>query len=127
MSENYDLVNNSGAGKDSPVCDLVAKKFNWGAFVFTFIWGLFNKTYITLISLVISFIPVVCYLNIFVSIWFGIKGNEWAWQNKKWESIEEFHKSQKRWAIASAILLALMLLGIAATAMLPALMTPLPR
>jgi hypothetical protein len=127
MTENYDLVNNSGAGKDSPVCDLVAKKFNWGAFAFNFIWGIFNKSWITLISLVISFIPVVCYLNIFVSIWFGIKGNEWAWQNKRWESIEEFHKIQKRWAIAAAILLGLSVLGIVATMLLPALMTPLPR
>jgi hypothetical protein len=56
------------------------------------------------ISLVISFIPVVCYLNIFVSIWFGIKGNEWAWQNKKWDSLEHFHKVQKTWATVGLIL-----------------------
>jgi hypothetical protein len=27
----------------------------------------------------------------------GFKGNEWAWKNKKWESIEEFKRVQKLW------------------------------
>ena len=27
----------------------------------------------------------------------GIHGNEWAWQRKKWESIEHFKKTQRNW------------------------------
>ena len=28
----------------------------------------------------------------------GFKGNEWAWKNKKWESIDHFKSIQKRWS-----------------------------
>ena len=37
----------------------------------------------------------------------GAKGNEWAWQNKRWNSIEHFKKVQKLWAIWGAVLFAL--------------------
>ena len=37
---NSSLTNNSGAGKDSPVLDIVAKRFNWGACLLSWIWGL---------------------------------------------------------------------------------------
>ena len=82
------LENNSGQGKGALVADIVAKKFNWGAFVFSWIWGLFNKTYVTLIflpvALVSLFVPLIgCLIPIGVCIWFGVKGNSWAWQNKK--------------------------------------------
>jgi len=29
----------------------------------------------------------------------GIKGNEWAWQSKKWEDIEQFRRMQHTWMI----------------------------
>lgn len=73
------------------------KRFNWGAFWGTWIWGLFNKTYITLWSIPLFFTPaffswaVVC----------GIKGNEWAFKNKNVEAdeVEEFQRGQKHQAI----------------------------
>ena len=110
MNEKIGLINNSGEGKYSQVSDDIAKRFNWGAFFFTFIWGIFNNTWITLIYLVLAFIPGIRYLNIFVSIWFGIKGNKWAWQNKKWKSITEFHYVQMYWAIASLVFFVLYLI-----------------
>ena len=54
------LANNSGQGKDSPVLDIVSKKFNWGAFLLSWIWGLGNRTYITLlmfVGVVLNIIP----------------------------------------------------------------------
>jgi uncharacterized membrane protein YdfJ with MMPL/SSD domain len=27
----------------------------------------------------------------------GARGNEWAWQNKRWDSIEHFKKTQRTW------------------------------
>ena len=69
------------------------KKFNWGAFLLNWIWGLGNKTYLPLIVLPIAFIP------------FGSKGNEWAWQNKQWMSVEHFDDVQKKWALAAVIVL----------------------
>ena len=98
----YTPTNNSGQGKGSPVLDIVANRFNWGAFGFTWLWGMGNKTPITLIALpanILLIIPLIGpLLYLALCIWFGVKGNEWAWQNKRWESIEAFHKTQKRWA-----------------------------
>ena len=35
----------------------------------------------------------------------GIKGREWAWQAKKWDSVEHFNEVQKKWSIAGVVLL----------------------
>ena len=102
------FINNSGQGENIEVPENVSDKFNWGAFLLTWIWGLGNKTYITLLIIVLAFIPFVNLVSgiaqLALSIWFGIKGNEWAWQNKKFASIEAFHEYQKKWAIAGTIL-----------------------
>jgi len=104
MSE---IVNTSGQGKGSVVPEEV-KAFNWGAFTLSWIWGCFNGTFITLIILVAGFVAVIPLIGWLVpfglAIWFGKNGNEWAWQNKKWESIEYFHKVQKNWATVGIIL-----------------------
>ena len=75
-------------------------KFNWGAMFGTWIWGLINKSYITLLAIPLffttGFIPfmILC----------GIKGNEWAYESNK-KTLEEFHKSQSLQAgIFSAII-----------------------
>ena len=133
-ANSQDLANNSGQGPSSPVLDIVAKKFNWGAFLLSWIWGLGNKTFITLIVFVISFIAMIPFLGwialLGVQIWFGIKGNEWAWQNKRWDSIEEFHSVQKKWAIAGVILnilfYVIVILMLIATS-LPIFMNDLPK
>lgn len=80
-------------------------KFNWGAFLGTWIWGLFNKAPITLLMLPLcltfSWFPfmLIC----------GLMGNEWAAGNDKYDSLEDFHKSQEKqatlWAIIAPILL----------------------
>lgn len=102
------LANNSGMGKDSPVLDIVAKRFNWGAFFLSWIWGLGNRSYITLIIFPIAILGMIPILGIILQlgcmIWFGINGNKWAWQNKKWASVEAFHKVQKKWAIAACVI-----------------------
>ncbi len=46
----------------------------------------------------------------------GAMGNEWAWKNKTWDSIEQFHAVQKRWAIAGAIVSAVSIGAIVAGA-----------
>lgn len=97
--------NNSSTGEQAQVPDEIVGKFNWGAFLLTWIWGIGNRSWITLISLAVSFVPVIGGLAyIGLSIWFGYKGNEWAWQNKQWDSIEQFNKVQRTWAILGAIL-----------------------
>ena len=107
---NNSAKNMSGKGASYPVPDVVAKRFNWGAFALDWIWGLGNKSYITLITIplwCLCFIPQVMLLSGILSfgfsIWFGIKGNEWAWQNKHFNSVEAFHNYQRKWAIAGVI------------------------
>ena len=94
------FINTSGMGNRAQVPSVVKNKFNWGAFLLGWIWGIGNKTYITLIYVVLWIIPLV---NLGVSIWFGIKGNEWAWRNKRFESISSFHAIQKNWVIGGIV------------------------
>ena len=87
--------------------DEIKNKFNWGACLLTWIWGLGNNTYITLLyllGLIFTTIPIVGWLiPLALHIWFGTKGNEWAWENKKFDTVEKFNKYQKKWAIAGII------------------------
>jgi hypothetical protein len=86
------------------VCDneedfpIELKKFNWGAFLFNWIWGVMHKKYVTLWYFVACLIPVIGPIGI--SIWFGLSGNKWAWQSRDWASVEEFNQVQKNWVRA---------------------------
>ena len=77
------------------------KRFNWGAFFLTWIWGIGNNVMETLWILVVGFVPVIgCLLSALVlPIIFGIKGNEWALKKKSYKSLEHFHSVQRTWAI----------------------------
>ncbi len=107
--------NNSGQGPTAKAPAMVANRFNWGAFFLTWIWGCFHKQFLTLLIFlpaIFSFlfqkdqvVQLVCAVaSLGLSIWFGIKGNEWAWQGRHYDSIAQFHESQKKWAIAGIIL-----------------------
>ncbi len=91
--------NSSGTGKFAEV-PFEIRGWNWGAFLLSWIWGLANNSYIALLCL----IPVVNIVMIFV---LGANGSKWAWQNKKWDSIEHFKRVQKNWAVAGFIILGL--------------------
>ena len=103
--ENID-GNNSGQGPNSQVSDVVAKRFNWGAFFFNWIWCLIYKQYImAIVILVAGFIPFLGLLVVIgLQIYLGIKGNTWAWQAKHYKSVEEFHAIHKKWAIWGVVL-----------------------
>ena len=107
--ETQQIINNAGEGKCSAVPVEIAKEFNWGAFLLNWIWGLGNKTYITLLIFAASILSLIPFIGFLIplgcSIWFGIKGNEWAWQNKKWDSVEHFTSVQKTWAKIGVILI----------------------
>jgi hypothetical protein len=79
------------------------KRWNWGAFLLTWIWGIGNQVWIALLAL----IPVVGLVMMFV---LGAKGNEWAWEKRRWDSVESFHSTQRKWAIAGLIVLGVGLL-----------------
>ena len=79
--------NTSGQGAASVLPDEL-KGWNWGAFFLSWIWGIGNNVWIALIAFILSWIW---------SIVLGIKGNEWAWQHKKWDSIDHFKSTQRKW------------------------------
>ena len=83
------MENTSGQGPAATVPGEV-DKWNWGAFLLTWIWGIGNNTFIALLM----FVPLVGFVMIFV---LGAKGSAWAWQNKKWESVEQFKAIQRKW------------------------------
>ncbi|QTA93168.1 hypothetical protein [Desulfonema magnum] len=87
----FQTANTSGQGNAAIVPPEI-RKWNWGAFFLSWIWGLGNRTNIALLCLV----PLV---NIPMRFVLGVKGNEWAWRNVKWDSVEHLLRVQKKWAI----------------------------
>ncbi|UCH52077.1 MAG: ribonuclease G [Chloroflexota bacterium] len=67
--------------------------WNWGAFFLTWIWGIGNRVWLSFLVLIP--VPFVALLAMMVIL--GIKGNEWAWQCKRWDSIEQFRRRQRIW------------------------------
>lgn len=93
--------NNSGYG-NSTIVPAEIKQWNWGAFWTTWIWGFANNSYYTLLA----FIP---YFGFLWMIACGLKGNEWAWKNRRWANIKEFQSYQYKWAKASNIIIGILL------------------
>jgi heme/copper-type cytochrome/quinol oxidase subunit 2 len=93
------MGNTSGQGKQAVLPnELTGWSWNWGAFMMNWLWGIFNKTYIALLTLV----PIVGLVIPFV---LGFKGNAWAWRNKRWDSLEHFRRVQRKWTIWGIIIL----------------------
>jgi len=84
--------NNSGHGRESNLPDEL-RGLNWGAFFFTFVWGVPMRVPWAWLCL----IPFAGDVFRFVLL---IKGNEWAWQGRKWKSITHFRQVQTKWAWA---------------------------
>ena len=72
-------------------------RWNWGAFLLNWIWGIGNNTFIALLT----FVPIVGLVMPFV---LGAKGSGWAWRNGRWDSIEHFQRVQRAWAIWAAVI-----------------------
>jgi hypothetical protein len=98
------IENTSGHGEFADIPDEI-KKWNWGAFWLTWIWGLFNKSYISLLAL----LPIA---NIIIPFYLGAKGNELAWQNRCWTDTQEFKAEQRAWSIGSWIIVFLLVLSL---------------
>jgi hypothetical protein len=81
--------NTSGRGSSAVVPEEV-KGWSWGAFTLTWIWGIGNNVWTALLV----FVPVVGLVMYFV---LGLKGREWAWKAKHWDSVEHFKKTQRTW------------------------------
>src|ERR1700731_1316961 len=72
-------------------------RWNWGAFLLNWIWGIGNNTFITLLALIPLFGIVMAFV-------LGARGNRWAWQNGRWDSVEHFQRVQRLWATWGVVL-----------------------
>jgi len=79
--------------------------WSWGAAGLTWIWGVYHRVWISFLV----FIPIV---NIVMIIYLGIKGNKLAWRADKWESVEKFLETEKKWKPWGIVFFALNILGI---------------
>lgn len=66
------------------------RRWNWGAFFGSWLWAIANNVYVGLLAL----IPP---LHLIISIVLGMKGNEWAWKHRRFESIDQFRAVQRAW------------------------------
>lgn len=82
-------------------------RWNWGAFLLNWIWGIGNSVFIALLM----FVPLVNIVMLFV---LGARGSRWAWRNRAWRDAEHFRSVQRQWATAGIIIwVGLLLLYIA--------------
>jgi len=77
------IENTSGMGSKATVPAGLGE-WNWGGFLLTWIWGIGNN---------------VWWSFLFFPLLLAFKGNEWAWQNKRWESVEHFKRVQHIWTM----------------------------
>jgi len=68
-------------------------RWNWGAFLLNWIWGIGNSVFIALLM----FVPLVNIVMLFV---LGARGSRWAWRNRLWRDLDHFRSVQRKWAIA---------------------------
>jgi hypothetical protein len=83
---------------DPKVVPAEIDRWNWGAFLLNWIWGIGNNTYIALLT----FSPLFGFF--IMPFVLGAKGSAWAWRNGRWDSVEHFKRVQRSWAIWGAII-----------------------
>jgi TIR domain len=96
------------AATDSPDLEAELKKWNWGAFLLTFIWGIGNGV----MRSFLVFVPIYGFYEWFM---LGSRGNRWAWEKRRWDSVEHFRQSQRSWAKAGIIVSAIVFVILVAS------------
>ncbi len=105
-----------GQGTVSEALPAELKKWNWAAFLWGPIWAIGHSVWIGLLG----FVPYVGIIMLFV---LGAKGNQWAWEKNTYSSIDEFKLKQKKWIKAWFIIFGVLIIGIIAAMMMPALIS----
>ncbi len=89
--------NDSGQGKLSRLPAGVGG-LNWGAFILSVIWGGVMKVPgMTLLGWTfLMLLPIVGFIFPFYLLF---KGDEIAWQSRRWATVEEFRTVQRKWTL----------------------------
>lgn len=74
------------------------KGWSWAAFLMNWIWAIKHNVWIGLLAL-------VPYAGFVMAIILGIKGNEWAWEKRRFQDVNQFKAVQKAWTKWGIILL----------------------
>ncbi len=98
VREQQSVVGDSG---DYAPSESDLKKWNWGAFCFSWIWGFSNG--IIKESLIVLFLSL--WLGPIVNLYLGWYGTRLTWKYKKWSSWKSYQEVQSKWITASYLLL----------------------
>lgn len=101
--------NNSGMGEPAPYS--IAKKYNWGACLFNWIWGLRYKKFGLLLVPLFCIFPYGFIAGLVICIWAGTKGNQWAWEEVEYKDETDFHNAQKSWVKTWLIIAGILLVS----------------
>ena len=107
------FTNNSGFGAlldNSVEVPPQIQGWNWGAFLLPGVWCITNRVWIGLLAWIDPTLIVSLGMPwLGMGVILGVKGNEWAWKSRRWESVAAFKAHQKTWAIVSFFLVGLLL------------------
>ena len=96
----YDLNTSGTDGPLPPEIDRMT--FNLGAFFGGFVWAIGNRTWVGLIDLIgYLLIPIMPIWRLLM----GLRGSEWAWRARKWNSVAQFQRAQRLWAWVGGLIL----------------------
>lgn len=94
------IPNNSGTNALAPA--ELNSRWNWGAFAFPVLWGIAHESWLGLLAM-------VPFLYIPVAVILASRGNELAWQHRRFRSPEHFQQVQRIWRNAGIAWLAIFL------------------
>ena len=83
--------------------EVLSAGFNLGAFWLHWIWGIAHNVWLSLLVFVVPW-PVM-------QLILALKGNEWAWQNRAFTSVEQFKETQRAWVLWGWIVFAVPLVA----------------
>ena len=76
--------------------------FNWGAVLLGPVWGIGNRSWITMVLLIVVFLPIhptmMLILYLVGTAYLGTQANRLAWRSRKWVGINHFRRTQQNWA-----------------------------
>ena len=62
----------------------------WGAFGLSWIWGIGNHVWVSLLA----FVP---YIGLPVAIWLGVAGHQMAWKKRRFYNFEQYRQTMRVW------------------------------
>ena len=84
------VENTSGQGSLAVIPEEI-RVWSWGAFALGWIWGIGNNVWLALLGLLPFGYPIM-------AVVLGLKGHEWAWRSKRYDSLEQFMTTQDTWS-----------------------------